>query len=125
MENTGLNKPAEKEFIKKEFDGSYTFNSPLEEESKKSKNYNRLALQVAMLIFILVLGSTLTYICGYKEAENKYKNINPKLHIFLTPSNGPTTAIPVTLTKNGVGIKFQNSLTNIIAIGIEEVEKRN
>lgn len=98
--------------------------SPLVEESKKP-NYNKLPILIGTGAVIGLACAIVAYNAGYSEAENKYKKIDPKLHVFLTPSNGPTTVIPVTLTKQGVGIKFQNSLTNIIAIGIEEVEKRN
>lgn len=98
--------------------------SPLVEESKKLK-YEKAPFWVGCGLVITLACSTVAYNFGYKEGENKYKNNDPKLHIFLTPSNGPTTVIPVTLTKNGIGIKFQNSITNIIAIGIEEVNKRD
>jgi len=90
-------------------------------EIKKSEflhlKISTIILFIIAIIIVIIIVAKICYEEGCTDTKRIYEE--PSLHITLIPEIGIVTVIPIKLTNKGVGIRFNNKLTNIVALGID------
>ena len=76
-----------------------------------------IILFIIAIIIVIIIVAKICYDEGCTDTKRIYEE--PQIHVTLVPEIGTVTVIPVKLTSKGIGIRFNNKLTNIVALGID------